>query len=346
MGGIFYDANLDFIFYLDIMANSHEIREQSKREEQLSAVSRNKAVEKRQEEFLKETESYYKNLNFMQRNMIELFFHRTRIAIDFLLKLALKEKKLEDQTIEDFKNFCAETMEMESFQLDYDYIYHHVEDYFGSPDSYVDYEKASNLIIDFVKDPSIFEENFKQTVENLKTQFIKDKIEPIKETIQEKIEAHQKLYDKKPQDFLKNLTAGKINNADIGPEPMSHYVLFYAPMQVLISLSTDKVTYGVELENLAPKESIADLHVSLFKFLSDPKRYKMIKMLSKKKWYSNELAKEFNITPATMSYHVNKLYTLGLIQFDKGEQNKLYLELDKDRLNYLLSQIKDDLTTF
>ncbi|WP_370570291.1 hypothetical protein [Sphaerochaeta sp. S2] len=55
------------------------------------------------------------------------------------------------------------------------------------------------------------------------------------------------------------------------------------------------------------------------------------------------MAKTFNITPATMSYHINKLYGLGLIHVEQGEQNKLYLELDKERLTYLLSQIKDDL---
>lgn len=345
MAGINYDENVDFVFFLNHIANTNEIREKTKNEDKLSTYGRNKAVTKKLEDYNKAAESYYKSLNFMQRNMIDLFFHKTMITSEYLLNLALNEKDLENQSIQDFIDYCAKIMEIDEFTADYNFIYSHVKDYFDSPDSFEDYEKTTHLILDLVKEPSIFEDNFKQIVALLKSKFIQDKVNPIQEKIQEKIKEHQIIYDKSPNEFLKNLTAGKVDNSDLDPQEMNHYILFHGPMNILISLGAEKVVYGVELENLAPKGLASDLHIALFKFLSDPKRYKMIKMLSQKKWYANELAKEFNITPATMSYHVNKLYGLGIIQFEQGEQNKLYLELDKERLSKLLSQINDELTT-
>jgi DNA-binding transcriptional ArsR family regulator len=45
-----------------------------------------------------------------------------------------------------------------------------------------------------------------------------------------------------------------------------------------------------------------------------------------------------------MSYHVNKLFALGLISFEQRERNKLYIELDRERLSYLLKRVRKDLT--
>ncbi|MBJ2354848.1 hypothetical protein, partial [Sphaerochaeta sp. S2] len=128
---------------------------------------------------------------------------------------------------------------------------------------------------------STFDESFKQAVRSLKQSFISKKIEPIRETIQDKIEKHTNILQKDPHNFIKNLTSGKIVNSEFEAEEMKHFILFYSPTIIMINIRQKKVYYGVELENLAPEEKDEDFHLALFKFLSDPKRYKMIQMLSK-----------------------------------------------------------------
>ncbi len=90
-------------------------------------------------------------------------------------------------------------------------------------------------------------------------------------------------------------------------------------------------------------ESDEKYFILLSKFLSEPKRYQIVKLLSKRTYYSNELAREVKLTAATMNYHINKLYELGLINIEAGGQNKLFIELNKVRFRYLLNNMQRDL---
>ena len=120
------------------------------------------------------------------------------------------------------------------------------------------------------------------------------------------------------------------------------YYSYYCPFIHSLHINSKAFIFGDFILQKSEKDDKKYL-LLLNKFLSVPKRYQIIKLLSKRKYYSNELAKELNLSAATMNYHINKLYDLGLIIIEEGKQNILYLELNKKRLNFLLDKMKDDL---
>ena len=98
---------------------------------------------------------------------------------------------------------------------------------------------------------------------------------------------------------------------------------------------TDKyIIIGSMLEQIRQQRKNMDIALSFFKILSDKKRFEIVKYFSKNRWYANELAKKLKITPATMSYHINKLFTLGLINADTDNENqkKIFYSVNKEKL--------------
>ena len=47
-------------------------------------------------------------------------------------------------------------------------------------------------------------------------------------------------------------------------------------------------------------------------------------MASKRPWYNKELADYFNLTPATLSYHLNLLLDLEILNFEPSIINNRY----------------------
>jgi len=340
---ITYDPNIDFIFFNYSVANAEEMKKKQAEHLEESNETGNKAVEKCNEIHYKTASEYYKGLSFIQKNVLDLFFHNSMLLTDYLQHLSFSEIDLEDATLDDLRQFIVEVMELDTLPTTYEETLEEVKAHYDSPKNFENFEKTTSLIVDMMKDPTIFEESFKHAVKILKQKFFEEKVPEAEKKVQDKINEHHKILHKDPDKFIQNLTKGKWNPTDFKVSELRIYITTFSPFTLYLSLKHKKLIYSADLDCLVTSREDTDLYLATMKFLSDPKRYKMIQMLSKKKWYANELAKEFSITPATMSYHVNKLYSLGLIHFEQGEQNKLYLELDKDRLSSLLTQIHHDL---
>lgn len=79
-----------------------------------------------------------------------------------------------------------------------------------------------------------------------------------------------------------------------------------------------------------------------FNALSDQKRIDILRLLKEREWFSNELAKHFGITPATMSYHLGKLIEAGLVNLRLGDQKKAYYQVNRERVStYLRCALAD-----
>lgn len=70
----------------------------------------------------------------------------------------------------------------------------------------------------------------------------------------------------------------------------------------------------------------------LFKALADDKRLEIIKIACKRPWYNKELADYFHLSPATLSYHINLLLDLGILNFEPSIDNKYYYKTNVDNL--------------
>ena len=101
--------------------------------------------------------------------------------------------------------------------------------------------------------------------------------------------------------------------------------------------------YGFALENRFNEQERKKNTEDLLKSLSDPKRIEILRLIGKKRWYSKELAEYFNLAKGTMSYHINKLLSMGIICETSGEFNRVYYSVDEERLSMLFAETLDDL---
>ncbi len=81
-----------------------------------------------------------------------------------------------------------------------------------------------------------------------------------------------------------------------------------------------------------------------FKALSDPVRREILMMLRDEKLPAGEIASKFNMTGATISYHLSILKKADLVSEDK-QKNYIYYELNTsvvEEVMLWLSQLKGD----
>lgn len=69
------------------------------------------------------------------------------------------------------------------------------------------------------------------------------------------------------------------------------------------------------------------MFVDTFKALSDPIRREILQILKNNRMSAGEIAGHFNLTNATISYHLSLLKKAGLI-FESKEKNYIFYELN------------------
>lgn len=342
-----YNIDFDFTSYLNLCANVKDLRKQFNAKVKQDPGTCDKKCRRDTLAFYKEAEVYYNDiLTYIQRNELDMFFKRIMIFNDFLMKLTLKGKRLENQTLEDFKAYALKVLDLTPDEVNSDKVYKALKYVYDIPDSNEDFAKETELILETFNNDRMFETSFKNAVASLKDTFITHRYLPEKDKIEAKLAENNKLFQANPIQYITNLSGGMIKEEELKGRTIQPYMTFATVFKLLLDIKEDTtlVIYRRDLEPENHAGSDEDQIQALLKFLSDGKRYKMVQMLAQKKWYANELAKEFGITPATMSYHINKMFALGLISFESGAQNKMYLELDKKRLNQLLGKVVNDLT--
>ena len=92
---------------------------------------------------------------------------------------------------------------------------------------------------------------------------------------------------------------------------------------------------GIYTEHYPRKVFITARVQKFVKILSDKKRFEMIELLGKRPHYVSELAAELELTPPTVSYHLNSLMELNLVSVERGN-NKTYYSLKKEIVSELL----------
>lgn len=91
--------------------------------------------------------------------------------------------------------------------------------------------------------------------------------------------------------------------------------------------------------DLNSNEISKEMICSGLKLLGDPSKYELLQTIKHKNAYGQELAKELNLTTATISHHVNALFSMGFIKMNKGE-NRIYYEMNKETIEKFLDDVK------
>ncbi len=77
-----------------------------------------------------------------------------------------------------------------------------------------------------------------------------------------------------------------------------------------------------------------------FKALSDPARREILELLKGKRLSAGEIASHFDMTGATISYHLNVLKKADLI-WETREKNFIYYELNASVLEEIMLWLSD-----
>lgn len=81
-----------------------------------------------------------------------------------------------------------------------------------------------------------------------------------------------------------------------------------------------------------------------FKALSDPVRREILMMLKNRRMSAGEIGSHFDMTGATISYHLNILKKAGLV-YEEKEKNFIYYELNTsvvEEVMLWLSELKGE----
>lgn len=77
-----------------------------------------------------------------------------------------------------------------------------------------------------------------------------------------------------------------------------------------------------------------------FKALADPVRREILTLLKDKKMSAGEIASKFDMTAATISYHLSQLKKAGLI-FETKEKNFIFYEINVSVFEEVMLWISD-----
>ncbi|SCY82248.1 ArsR/SmtB family transcription factor [Alkaliphilus peptidifermentans] len=113
---------------------------------------------------------------------------------------------------------------------------------------------------------------------------------------------------------------------------------YYAEIEALIFL------YGTRRPDIKFKEPIDDAKlIDSIKALSDENRIKIIRILNTTPSYGYELGQKLNLSNSTVAHHVSVLLSLGIIT-SKRIENKVYYEVNKESIKYILDRAGEFLT--
>ena len=93
---------------------------------------------------------------------------------------------------------------------------------------------------------------------------------------------------------------------------------------------------GLDIFRKSPVDNRKHL-VSLLKVLADESKLEILALLKERRRYGRELAKELNLTTATISHHMEILTECGLVTLNK-EMNRIYYEIDENAIRKMLEQ--------
>lgn len=128
-----------------------------------------------------------------------------------------------------------------------------------------------------------------------------------------------------------------------------YYITTSINTSLLIKISPDQKKCYITIGPLN-NEVIKNMHLEnrlknsllMVKNIVEDTRFEIIKLLSNKDYYSQELAEILKLSKATVSHHMSYLMSLNIVTIRKDGQ-KLYYSLNKNLLKNSLNQIKDEL---
>lgn len=194
-----------------------------------------------------------------------------------------------------------------------------------------------------LKNPEEWKTRIVDAYESFYRDFFLPRLPEVETILHSRLAEAQKKLDEDPDKYLEALSVGHYKTMLHSARDLQLYASYCLDRGFTISIKEKIFWFGLRRELLLDEMDRKTKTDLLFRTLSDPKRLEILRLISVKTWYSNELAKHFGITSATMSYHINKLISAGLLTFELGEHNKIYYQVNTEILGNLLDAAREDL---
>lgn len=182
----------------------------------------------------------------------------------------------------------------------------------------------------------------KPLIEKL-SEIIKDKSHILDDLLYESFENLEKTNYKIAYDFTKQVGMDEMISKDF--EEITISILLLLPFtQMFRFMDFYNFNKAIKLGILVDKSKTEENPYKLSKIsqdliaISDPTRIQILDYLKESDYYAKELSDKLYITPATLSYHLNKLLISGFVGLRK-EGRKYYYYLRKSGFEYLIENL-------
>jgi len=208
---------------------------------------------------------------------------------------------------------------------------------------YHDPKLEAELLLGFLKDPQDLQKRLHRCYSDFYEQAYKPGKEALQQVIEEKQLWHQNRLDNNSDEYILNLGMENFIKEilEMG-EPILYFSLF-ADSEIIAILYHRVLIIGGGTDNQIRSQSAKDKSSLFLSCMGDPKRLEILRLTAIRPWYGTELAKYFDLKPATLSYHINKLVDANLLNLTKGEQRRFYYSLNKEAVGKFLEFVKQDL---
>lgn len=163
--------------------------------------------------------------------------------------------------------------------------------------------------------------------------------------MEERCKKHNKIFKKDPVNFLNTIGLGDYSKLIIEKKEFRILVSFYIDLGVFhFNIDNNFIMlFGHTVEHRFHNKLTREKCKALFKALSDETRLDIIKITSQRPWYNKELADHFDLSTATLSYHLNLLLDLGILNFEPSVNNRYYYTTDKENLKALFDMALNEI---
>ena len=206
-------------------------------------------------------------------------------------------------------------------------------------------ENEVKFIYETINNPEEALYRIRYALQNFYHKFFEAKEEIAKSYISKKIIEHQEKFLELEDKFTKAVIA--MDKKTLHKYEEASFYLSYFLESGAYALEFIKnhiiIVYGFNMEYRFDNAIIEEKKKLLFKVLADEKRVEILKLISKRTWYGNELAKYLGITTATLSYHISRLIDIGVVHFEEGENNRFYYKCDSEKLKEIFEYALKDI---
>ena len=161
--------------------------------------------------------------------------------------------------------------------------------------------------------------------------------EKVYDFMEEKCYQHNIMFQKDPIDFLNTIGLGDYTEIIEKEKEFRMLESYYIDLGLFHFYvdNTFIMLFGHSIEHKFDDKLNQEQCKNLFKALSDETRLEIIRVTSKRPWYNKELADYFELSTATLSYHLNLLLNLGILNFEPSINNRYYYTTNKKNLKEL-----------